>query len=267
MPTLWKLDKYLKEGVVYQTPKRIAYVIREIGTNSSGLGHLKIEETDMGDIDADVAPLRMTSSNTLGPLGLEDYYYVIPPETTFKWEGDSGSLCRIKGDILLLGIDEGVPGELLTRFGEQERKNIRTYVKTVSLGTDEVWKADEEKEVFAITPLTTERILFDSFVGVKITGNTVNEGDFAVVFYMNNKPIELNVAKNLGYGIDVKSVPLPPNEVDGMIGFSLKDFPIEVPGDQTLSVRVRNISGADKAPASGSAWSVTLKMVGKYERA
>ena len=267
MPTLWVLDKYLKQGVVYQTPKRVAYVIKEIGTNSSGLGHLKIEETEMGDIDADVAPLRMTKDNTLGPLVLEDYYYVIPPETKFAWEGDSGSLCRIKGDIVLLGIGEGVPGELLTRFSEQAKKNIRVYVKTVSLGTDEVWKADEEVEVFAITPLTTEKILFDGFVGVKVTGNTVSEGDFAVVFYMNNKPLELDVASGLGYGIDVKSMPLPPNEVDGMIAFSLKNFPIEVPGDQTLSVRVKNISGADKAPASGSAWSITLKMVGKYERA
>jgi len=267
MPNLWVLDKYLKEGVVYQTPKRVAYVIKEIGTNSAGLGHLKIEETEMGDIDSDVAPLRMTKDNTLGPLYLEDYLYVIPPETKFEWEGDSGSLCRIKGDITLLGIGEGVPGELLTRFSEQAKKNIRTYVKTVSLGTDEVWKADEEKEVFAITPLTTEKILFDGFVGVKVTGNTVSEGDFAVVFYMNNKPLELDVASNLGYGIDVKSMPLPPNETNGMIAFSLKNFPIEVPGDQTLSVRVKNISGADKAPASGSAWSVTLKMVGKYERA
>jgi len=267
MATLWVLDKYLKEGVLYQTPKRVAYVIKEMGTNSSGLGHLKIEETEMGDIDADVAPLKMTSSNVLGPLYLEDYYYVIPPETKFEWEGDSASLCRVKGDILLLGIGEGVPGELLTRFSEQVKKNIRVYVKTLALSTDEVWKADEEREVFAITPLTTEKVLFDGFVGVNITGNTVSEGDFALTFYMNNKPLELDVAENLGYGIDVKNAPLPPNDTNGMIAFSLKNFPIEVPGDQTLSVRVKNISGADKAPTSGGAWSVTLKMVGKYERA
>jgi len=267
MANLWVLDKYLKEGVLYQTPKRVTYVIKELGTNSSDLGHLTIEETDMGDIDSDVAPLRMTSSNVLGPLYLEDYYYVVPPETKFKWEGGSGSLCRIKGDILLLGIGEGVPGELLTRFKDQERKKIKTYTGSLALGTDEAWKADEEKEVFSITPLTTEKILFDGFVGVKITGDTVSEGDFALTFYMNNKPLELDVASNLGYGVDVKNAPLPPNDTNGMIAFSLKNFPIEVPGDQTLSVRVKNISGSDKAPASGSAWSVTLKMIGKYERA
>ena len=266
MANLWVLDKYIKEGTTYQTPKRIAYVIKELGTNSSGLGHLKIEESEMGDIDADVAPLRMTSSNVLGPLYLEDYYYVIPPETKFEWEGDSGSLARIKGDIILLGIGEGTPGELLTRFDEQVKKNIRVYKKTLTLATDEVWKADEEREVFAITPLTTERLLFDGFVGVSITGDTVSEGDFALTFYLNNKPLELDVAENLGYGVDVKNAPLPPNDTNGMIAFNLKNFPIEVPGDQTLSVRVKNISGSDKAPASGSAWQVVLKMIGKYER-
>ena len=266
MANLWVLDKYIKEGTTYQTPKRVAYVIKELGTNSSGLGHLKIEESEMGDIDSDVAPLRMTSSNVLGPLYLEDYYYVIPPETKFEWEGDSGSLARIKGDIILLGIGEGTPGELLTRFDEQVKKNIRVYKKTLTLATDEVWKADEEREVFAITPLTTEKILFDNFVGVSISGGTVNEGDFALTFYLNNKPLELDVAENLGYGVDVKNAPLPPNDTNGMIAFNLKNFPIEVPGDQTLSVRVKNISGADKSPTSGSAWQVVLKMIGKYER-
>jgi len=267
MATIWALDKFLKEGVTYQTPKRVCYVVKYIGTNSAGLGHLKIEETDMGDIDADVAPLRMTSNNTLGPLDLGDLPYVIPPETKFKWEGDSGSICRIIGDIIMLGIGEGVPGDLLTRFNEQERKKIRTYVSTLTLGTDEVWKAGEEREVFSITPLTTEKIVFDGFVGVKMSGGSISEGDFALTFYINNKPVELDVAEGLGYGVDVLSAPLPPNDTSGMVGFNLKALPIEVPGDQTLSVRVRNISGADKAPDSGSAWSVTLKMVGKYERA
>jgi len=145
MANLWVLDKYIKEGTTYQTPKRVAYVIKELGTNSSGLGHLKIEESEMGDIDSDVAPLRMTSSNVLGPLYLEDYYYVIPPETKFEWEGDSGSLARIKGDIILLGIGEGTPGELLTRFDEQVKKNIRVYKKTLTLATDEVWKVLEQQ--------------------------------------------------------------------------------------------------------------------------
>ena len=266
MAQVWVLDKYLKEGVTYQTPKRVIYVIKALGTNSSGLGHLKIEETDMGDIDSTVAPLKTSTSNTLGLLNLGDLYYVIPPEVKFSWEGDSGSVCRIVGDIITLGIGEGVPGELLNRFNEQGRKKIRTYTASLALGTDEVWKAGEEREVFSITPLTTEKVTFDDFLGVSITGGTVNAGDFALTFYLNNKPLELDVASGLDYGIDVTSAPLPPSDSSGWGALTLKNFPIEVPGDQTLSIRVKNISGSDKAPASGSAWTVTLKAIGKYER-
>jgi len=77
---------------------------------------------------------------------------------------------------------------------------------------------------------------------------------------LNNKPLELDVAENLGYGVDVKNAPLPPNDTNGMIAFNLKNFPIEVPGDQTLSVRVKNISGADKSPTSGSAKSLASQL-------
>lgn len=267
MARLWVLDKYIKEGVIYKTPKRVAYVIKEIGTNSSGSGYLKIEETEMGSIDSDVAPLRMTSSNTLGPLQLEDYLYVVPPETKFEWVGDSGSVCRIKGDTMMLDPGEGVPGELMRRFKEQERKKIKLYSGSLALSTDEAWPAGEEKTVFSLTPTTIEKIKFDGFVGVNITGGTVNEGDFAVIFYLDNVPLELDVAENGYYGIDVKSMPLPPNDSNGMLAFSLKNFPIELLGDHTLTIKVKNVSGADKSPTSGSAWSVSVKLLGKYERA
>ncbi len=266
MAQVFALDKYLTEGTVYQTPKRVVYVIKQIGTDSTGLGHLKIEETDMGDINATVAPLHMTTSNTLGPLDLGDLYYVIPPEVKFSWEGDSGSHCRIIGDIILLGIGEGTPGELLNRFNAQQNQKVKTYTSSIALSTDEAWKADEEREVFSLTPLTTERVKFDGFIGVKVAGGTVNPGDFAVTFYLNNKPLELDVASGLGYGVDVTSMPLPPSDSAGWFGFNLQNFPIEVPGDQTLSIRVRNISGSDLSPASGSAWSVSLNAVGKYQR-
>ena len=266
MAQTWVLDKYLKEGTVYQTPKRVIYVIKKLGTNSSGLGHLKIEETDMGDIDKDVAPLVKNTSNLLGLLDLGDLPYVIPPETKFQWEGDAGSVVRVVGDVVMLAINEAPPAALLGRFDVQGKKKIKTYVGTVALATDEKWKANEEREIFSITPLTTEKVTFDSFVGVSVSGGSVNPGDFALTFYMNDKPLELDVASGLGYGIDVTSAPLPPSDANGWGALTLKSFPIEVPGDQTLSVRVRNISGADKAPNSGSAWTVVLKMLGKYER-
>ena len=267
MAKLWVLDKIIKQGTTYQTPKRVAYVIKKLGTDSSGLGRLKIEEVELGYIDTDVAPLRVTGSNLNGPLDLEDNVYVIPPEVKFSWEGDSGSIARIIGDIIMLDVGEGLEAGLLTRYKTQGRKYKNTYKGTFSLATDEAWKADAEYEVFSLTPLTTEKVRFDDIVMISITGDTVNAGDFGVEFYMNNVPLELDVASNAMRGIDSLAMPLPPDTTKGMVAFTLRDFPIEVPGDQTLSIRVRNTSGSDKSPASGSAWSVTLKIVGKYERA
>jgi len=154
----------------------------------------------------------------------------------------------------------------LTRFKEQANKKIKAYVSTASLATDEVWKAGEEIEVFSITPSTIERIRFDDYIGIKIEGGSYSEGDFAVVFYIDDKPLEWNSAENLGLGIDVVNMPLPPTSSTNMVPFTLKEFPIELTGDHSLSIRVKNISGADKSPTSGSAWTVTVKLIGKYER-
>jgi hypothetical protein len=266
MAKLFVLDKFIKEGTTYQTPVRVGYVVKVLGTNSSGPGKLVIEETEMGEIDSDVAPLYMNQNNILGPLDLGDYYYVIPPETTFRWEGDAGSLARLQGDIVMTEPGEGFPAELMQRFKDQARKKIRLFQGSFSLGTDEVWKANEEHEIFAITPLTTEKILFDGFIGVKITGGSWAEGEFAVRFYIDNKPLELNTAENLYLGVDAKVMPLPPTSADNMLWFSLKNYPIELLGDHSLSIRVVNVSGTDKAPTTGSAWTVTVKVLGKYER-
>lgn len=266
MAKVWILDKIIKPGVVYETPKRVGYVINKIGTNSSGTAKLKIYGRDLGEFDADVAPLRKTETNLLGPLDLEDLYYVVPPETKFEFVGDSGSLCRIIGSIIMLDVGEGFPGEYMTRFGKQQKVHKQLYTGTFSLATDEVWKKDEEYEVFSITPLTTEKVTFKDIVMISVSGGTVNEGDFGVIFKFGNVPFELDVAKNLHLGINIKSMPLPPKDSVEIEPFTLKNSPIEVPGDQTLSIFVRNVSGADKSPASGSAWTVTLKAIGVYER-
>lgn len=266
MARLWALDKYLKAGTVYETPKRLAYIIQAVGTNSSGEAYLKIEEQDTGTFDGEVAPLRITTSNTLGPLFLGDYSYVIPPETKFEFIGVAGSVCRVIGDVVMLDVGEGLLGELMNRFKVQGDKKIKLYSGSLSLATDEVWGAGEEKTVFTLTPTTIETVKFDGFIGVKMSGGTINEGDFAVIFYIDDTPVEVRTADNLDYGIDVKNMPLPPNDTNGWYGFSLENFPIELRGDHTLTIKIKNISGADKAPPTGSAWSATVKLLGKYER-
>lgn len=267
MAWIWKLDKILKAGTVYETPKRVGYVIKKIGTNSStSTAKLVIDRKEVGEIDADVAPLRPTSSNKLGLLDLGELYYVVPPETKFYFEGDSGSYMRIVGDIVQVEAGEGLPGDLMTRFAEQTRKFVTTVSGSLSLATDEAWGADEEKEVYTLTPLTIEKYTFNNFLGVNVTGNTVNPGDFAIIFKMDNIPFELDVAESLMYGVDALSAPLPPDAADGEEPFTLKETPIEVMGDRTLSILLRNTSGADKSPTAGSAWGVTMKAIVVYEK-
>jgi len=261
---VFALDKYLKQGVEYTTPVNIAYVIRKIGTNSSTGAKLNINGVDLGVIDSDVAPLHKTSSNLLGPLDLEDLYYVIPPKTKFKVEGASGDIIRILGEILVLDYGEKLPEPHVSRF-EAQGKAYKTLLSgSYSHGTDVAWAAGDENEVLSLTPLTTEKYVLDGFIGAKVEGDTVNEGDFALTFYLDNIPLELDVAENLGIGVDVKSMPLPPADASEEIPFTLKNFPLEVLGDHTLSIRCINISGASKSPASGSSWTVTVKAIARY---
>ena len=97
------------------------------------------------------------------------------------------------------------------------------------------------------------------------SGGTINPGDFAVRFYLDGKVLDL-LSKTAGkLGIDVLSMPRPPSDTVEEIPFTLKDLPIEVLGDHTLSVKIRNISGSNKTPTSGSEWSFTFTAIVRYE--
>ena len=263
----WFLDKIIKQGVEYETPKRVGYVIEKVGTNSDSEAYFMVGNKKTTDIINTIAPLHKTSSNLLGLLDISELPIVIPPATKFTFNGASGSKARIVGKSIFLEPGEGMPGDYLTRYAEQHRKYFTYYQGTFSLDTDEAWGAGVEYEILSLTPLTIEKVILDSYVLVSISGNTVNEGDFGVKFYIDNSPLEFDVAENLMEGIDSKSMPSPPADSTEEVAFSLKDFPIELTGDHTLSVKVKNTSGADKSPASGSAWSVVVTLVAKYERA
>jgi len=264
MVGMFILDKIIKQGTVYTTKEREVIVIKGLGTNSSGDARLIIDKKKLGLIDNEVAPLRKATTNLLGALELDELFYVIPPETEFEFEGDSGSKGRIIGEHVYLAPGESTPSELVARFDLQHKQYKTMYDASWTLGTDVTWIADTEYEILSLTPLTTEKILIDGIVLVKITGDTVVEGDFAITFYVDNIPLEAFTAKNLMDGIDALAMPKPPTATTEMQAFTLKDFPIEVLGDHTLSVRVRNISGVNKAPATGTSWKVEIKLIAKY---
>lgn len=258
------LDKVLTAGTEYVTPKRIAYIIEKIGTNSSGDAYLEIEGRKTGVINSTVAPLHVTSSNKLGPLDLGKLYYFIPPETKFKFVGDSGSKCRIIGKTLILSPGESVPDEYMTRFEAQSRHYFKYVEGTYSHGTDVAWTANDENEVLSITPLTIEKYIFNRILMASVENVTISEGDMAITVYLDNTPIPFDWAENIQRGIDVLSCPRPPSDSTEEVPFTFEHLPIEVTGDHTISFRAINTSGADLTPASGTSITVTITAIVEY---
>jgi len=265
MPKYYLFDQYIPVDTQYTMEPDKFLIIEKIGTNSSTAAKLVIGGAEVGAINSTVAPLHKTSSNLLGPLDLGELYYVVPPNTKYKFTGASGSKMRLIGRIGVLSPGEAVPAAHMARY-DQQNKIYLTYVEdTYNHGTDTAWVADAEAEVYSLTPKTTEKYIFNNICMVAGSGDTISEGDFAVRFYLDGKVLDL-LAKTAGkLGIDVKSMPRPPAATTEETPFTLKDLPIEVLGDHTLSVKIRNISGSDKSPASGSQWSFTFTAIVRYE--
>jgi len=266
MVRAFPLDLVLIEGKEYQTRARQGLVIWRIGTNATTRAHLNIDNKPLGDIVTLVAPLHKTSSNLLGPLPLGELYYVVPPETRVIVEGPSGCKIRCVGQQILLEPGEVFGEPYMTRFRLQPNHYL-TYIEgSYSLGTDVVWKDKAEHEVYSLTPKTIETYWLNNVVMGSITGDTVSEGDFGIRFYLNNVPFDWLLEKTPVGGIDVLSMPRPPADATEELPFTLKELPIKVPGDNTLSIRARNISGADKSPATGASWSITVTAIVEFLR-
>jgi len=260
------LDKVLVEGKEYRTPKRIAYVVEKLGTNSTTDAYLEVEGRKTGVIKDIVAPLHVTETNKLGAVDLKHLFYVIPPETKFKWVGATGSKARIMGRTLMLAVGERMPDELMARFEAQSRHYWKYIEGTYSHGTDVTWKDKDENEVYSVTPLTIEKYLFSRIIMALVENVTITEGDMSCMIYLDNTPIPFDWAVNIQKGIDLLSMPRPPKDDKEEIPFSLATFPVEVLGDHTISLRALNTKGADLTPAAGTSITVTFTALVEYFR-
>jgi len=101
-------------------------------------------------------------------------------------------------------------------------------------------------------------------VMVGIVNVTFAEGDFGLTIYLDNTHIPFDWAEGIQRGIDVLSCPRPPADTTEQVPFSLKDFPIEVLGDHTISLRAINTKGADLTPAAGTSIDVTVTCIVEY---
>jgi len=248
------LDLIIVEGETYYTGKREFYVIKKLGTDAASDTHLNIDNKPGGDLVSLVAPLHRTSSNVLGPVNLGNFYLVIPPNTKFFVEGASGAKMRLIGIQGELEVGEALPADLAARFSNQHNAYVTHLSGSVSLGADVALAADAEKEILSLTPKTIEKYILAYPVEGSVDNYTAAEGDLAYRFYLDNSPLDIltSAPGKVRGGVDLLSIPRPPADASEEYPFSLADIPLEVLGDHTLSVRVRNTKGADIAPAAGT---------------
>ena len=109
----YPLDKVLSAGVSYRAEEDKAYVITQIGTDSSTKAVLKVAGAPVGEFVTDFAPLVKSGSNAAGPYPLGPCFVVVPQDKVFSFEGASGSKLRIKGTILELEAGEALPLSLI----------------------------------------------------------------------------------------------------------------------------------------------------------
>jgi len=268
MPKKFSLDLYLTQGSVYETGKREALVIQKIGTNGTTWAtppHLRIDDKPLGDIIQDLCPLHKINTRFVPLLDLGALFYVVPPETEVIVEGASGDIIRCKGYLLKLAPAEILPTNLMARFNAQPNHYL-TYLRgTYSHGTDVALAADAEVEVISYTPKTIEKAIVNGLVMTKVDNYTEAEQDLAVRFYLEGVPLDFILEKTKTGGIDFMSTPYPPTETTEHEAFSLAETPIEVPGDHTLSVKARNISGGAISPATGTSLDFDILLGIEYQ--
>jgi len=267
MPEKFQLDKIVAEGVTYRVPAAVGYVIKKVGTNSTTEAKLVLDDKPTGTIIDTISPFRPVEANALPPLDLGDLYYYLPEKRTLRFEGATGSKCRIIGIM-----EKYLPGEApvaahMVRYKEQPDKHLRYYYGYFEFPAGESWVDKREVEVFKVKPTAIETLLFNHYAMSKIENFSVDEGDIAITFKLEGAPLDVDPEVPPYVGIDHTSMPYPPNDTVGREPFKLDATPITVSPEVTLSVTATNVSGADIAPIDATVASYVRFMgVAKYER-
>jgi len=265
MPVEYPLNAYLTEGTTYKAEDKILYIIRRLGTNSSGDGYLYIQRRETFVIRKLCAPLQKQTTNLLGLLDLKGLYYAIRPRDEFKWVGDSGSKCHIIGRILELEAGEKVPADVDARYKEMTNHGY-TYIKgEKDLAAGTVWAKDTEQTVLELTPTTKERYILNGVVMCDIVNRTNVGEEFAVRFYEGREELFPKISSPKRWNLDLLAFPRPPKEDVEMIPFSFEKEPIELRPDVTFKVTFHNQTGADQTVPSGVTWQLRFDAIVEYE--
>jgi len=259
------LDKAFKNNTVYTMEADKALIIRKIGTTDTGDVTIKIDGAECGVITKTIAPTPRVYDLDLPLLDLGELYLVVPPDKKLKFEGTSSSYyTRVKGSIIDLAPGEALPAVHVTRFNEQPY-HYKTYVKG-SYATAGTWTAGTEITLYSLTPKTSEKYVFNGYVGIEwtITATALAHGIAGIIFYLNGKPLD-NLASGMApLGIDAMSMYHPPTYNKNKEPFYLTKYPIEVPGDIPLKITAINNSGSDITIGSGE--KVAIYLIAEYQK-
>jgi len=264
MPASYILRKILKTNTTYTMEKDRYYVIRRIGTDATSKVTVKVDGIPVVDIFSIIAPIAKTSSNLNGPLDLQDYYIVVPPERQLYFESSATANVYIEGELVVLIPGETPDRDHLLRYQAYANRKI-TYLDTsVTVGTS--WPAGQEVKIADITPSTIEDWLFDGFAGVAVSNlsTTQTYGQINIKFYFDGKPFDLLLTQAGPYGIESLKMPLLPTDSAEKEPFSFKDKPIMVVGGHTLTVTAINVSGSTLSAATGQ--NIAVRFVAIYKR-
>lgn len=264
-----KIAITLKSGSTYYTPPNAFYVIKAVGATADGDYTLKVNEAPVLKVNYYVASYKKDNSNYAGPLDLGAYYVVIPPKTKFSVETTGSGNLVIYGVQGQLGPGEAIPAEYMARYNNQHKAYVTVISGSTSLGTNVSLAADAEVEVLSLTPKTIEKYILDGLLLAKVDNlaSALSPGQLALRLYLDNAPLDLltdDPGDNTG-GIDVAAITYPITNTN-IPAVSLAENPIEVKGDHTLSIRIRNVSGSAIAPATDTALTFTVIAVAKYNR-
>ena len=95
---------------------------------------------------------------------------------------------------------------------------------------------------------------------------SLGHGYVGIRFFLDGVPLDQLTSSPGQFGIDARSMPVPPADSTEEIPFTLEGHPIHVLGDHTLSVKARNTSGGALSPTSGDSIIVTFYAIAKYLR-
>ena len=246
MPKRYLLDKIYTGNTDYTMSADKALIIKALGYDTSEDLTPKIDGADLGVINKEVCPASRVYDFDLPLLDLGPLFYVAPPDKVMRFNATIGGNVRVVGEMLDLGPGETLPPSALSRLTVQG-SHFRTFksgsVKT-GTWTDKTWL-----RLLELVPKTKEQYLFNSYVGFNMVGETTPNlralTKYQIRFIMDGKPLD-NLLTAMGHlGIDCMSMFHPPTYNKQVDRFSLKDFPITVPGDVPFVIEAYNGTDAD----------------------